>query len=201
MYTLSFKNTIKCYITIVFPHIQPSRKKRSKIGYRDKKGNSYADYQKAVSAAGEDVGETANDTESDISVPQPPAKIPRDDKNWADNYQVQRALNYRDNKVAKLWLKSNDLSKKNQSLEGTVHKQKSTIKDLTHQMHVDSKSNRTASLHAEDAHQAALAGLSEEFASEIDEAYAVANTETEKKTEAESCRILADIEHMTSLEK
>ena len=102
------------------PHGQPSRKKKSKIGYRDKKGNSYADYQKSVAAAGEDVGETANDTDSAISVPQPPTKIPRVDKSWEDNYQVHKALNYRDNKVEKLWLKSNDLSKKNQSLKGTV---------------------------------------------------------------------------------
>ena len=58
-------------------------------------------------------------------------------------------------------------------------------------MHVDAKSNRTAAVQAEYAHQDALAALSEEFASEIDEAYAVANTETEKKLEAESCRILA----------
>ena len=71
---------------MVFPHGQPSRKKKSKIGYRDNKVNSYADYQKAVAAAGEDVRETANDTDSAISVPQPPAKIPRADKNWADNY-------------------------------------------------------------------------------------------------------------------
>ena len=84
---------------MVFPHVQPSRKKRSKIGYRDKKGKSYADYQKSAAEAGEDVGETANDTDSAISVPQPPAKIPRADKNWEDNYQVRRALNYRDKKV------------------------------------------------------------------------------------------------------
>ena len=162
----------------VFPHGQPSRKNKSKIGYRDKKGNSYADNQTAVAAAGEDVVEPANDTNSAISVPQPPAKIPRANKNWADNYQVQRAMNYRDNKVAKLLLKSNDLSKKNESLKGTVHEQKSTIKDLTHQMHA--KANRTAAVQAEDAHQAALAALSEEFTSEIEEAYAVVNTETEK---------------------
>ena len=55
LYTLLFNNKIKCYITVVFPNGQPSRKKKSKIGYRDKKGNSYADYQKAVAAAGEDV--------------------------------------------------------------------------------------------------------------------------------------------------
>ena len=90
---------------MVFPHVQPSRKKKSKIGYRDKKGNSYDDYQKAVAAAGEDVGETANDINSTISVPQPPAKIPQANKSWANKYQVQRALNYRDNKVAKLLLK------------------------------------------------------------------------------------------------
>ena len=41
--------------------------------------------QKAV---GEDVGETANDTESAISVPQPSAKIPLANKNWANKYQV-----------------------------------------------------------------------------------------------------------------
>ena len=40
--------------------------------------------------------------------------------------------------------------------------------------------NRTAAVQAEDAHQAALASLSEEFESEIYEAYAVYNTETEK---------------------
>ena len=85
---------------MVFPHGQPSRKKKSKIGYRDKKGNSYSDNQTAVAAAGEDLGATANDTDSANPVPQPPAKIPRADKNWADNYQVQRALNYCDNKVA-----------------------------------------------------------------------------------------------------
>ena len=68
-------------------------------------------------------------------------------------------------------------------------------------MHVDAKANRITAVQAEDAHQAALAALSEEFASEIDEAYAVANTQTEKKLEAESCRILADREHMNSLEK
>ena len=63
-----------------------------------------------------------------------------------------------------------------------MHNQKSTIKDLTHQMHVDAKANRTAAVQAEDAHQDALAALSEDFASEIDEAYAVAKTETEKKS-------------------
>ena len=78
-------------------------------------------------------------------------------------------------------MKSNDLSKNNESLKGTVHKQKSTIKDLTHQMHVDAKDNRTAALQAEDAHQAALAALSEEFASKTEEAYDVVNTDTEKK--------------------
>ena len=166
---------------MVFPHGQPSHKKKSKIGYRDKKGNSYADNQTAVAAAGEDIGATANDADSANPVPQPPAKIPRADKNWADNYQVQRALNYCDNKVAKLLLKSNDLSKKNESLKGTMHKQKSTIKDLTHQMHVDAKANHTAAVQAEDAHQADIADLSEEFASKIEEAYAIANTETEKK--------------------
>ena len=114
------------------------------------------------------------------SVLQLPAKIPWADKNWADNYQVQRALNYRDNKVEKLWLRSNDLSKNNECLKGTVQKQRSKIKDLTHQMHVDAKAKRTAEVQAEDTHQAALVALSEEFASEIDEAYAVANTETEK---------------------
>ena len=117
---MDWSTTIKCYITMVFPLGQPSRKKKSKIGYRDKKGNSYADYQKSVAEAGEDVRETANDTNSSISVPQSPAKIPRSDKNWADNYQFQRSLNYHDNKIAKLWLKSNDFSKKNQSLKGTV---------------------------------------------------------------------------------
>ena len=131
---------------MVFPHCQTSLKKKSKIGYRNKKGNSYADNQTAVTAAGEDVGATANDTESANPVPQPPAKIPRADKNWADNYQVQRALNYRDNKISKLLLKSNDLSKKNESLKCTLHEQKSTIKDLTHQMHVDAKYNRTATV-------------------------------------------------------
>ena len=64
--TILFNNTIKCYITMVFPHGQPSHKKISKIGYRDKKGNSYADYQKAVAAAGEDVGATTNYTNSVI---------------------------------------------------------------------------------------------------------------------------------------
>ena len=144
---------------MVVPHGQPSRKKKSKIGYRDKKVNSYPDDQKAAAAAGEDAGATANDTESAISVPQPPDKIPRADKNWAYNYQIQRALNNRDNEVAKLLLKSNDISKKNESLKGTVHEQKSTIKDLTHQMHVDAKANRTSAVQAYDAHQAALAAL------------------------------------------
>ena len=98
-------------------------------------------------------------------------------------------------------MKSNDLSKNNESLKGTVHEQKSTIKDLTHQMYVDAKANHTAAVQAEDTHQAALVALAAEFSSEIEEAYAVANTETEKKLEAESCRILADIEHMKSLAK
>ena len=40
--------------------------------------------------------------------------------------------------------------------------------------------HRCSVVQAEDAHQAALAALSEEFASEIDEAYAVVNNETEK---------------------
>ena len=111
------------------------------------------------------------------------------------------ALNYRDNKVAKLLLKSNDFSKKNESLKGTVHEQKSTVKDLTHQIHVDEKANCTAAVQAEDTHQATLAALSEEFASKIEEAYAVANTETETNLEAEGCRILADREHMKSLAK
>ena len=102
--TLLFNNTIKCYITMVLPHGQPSRKKKSKIGYQDKKVNIYADNQKAVAAAGEDVGATANDTDSTTIVPQPLANILQVDKNWADNYQVQRALNYHDNKVAKLFL-------------------------------------------------------------------------------------------------
>ena len=61
-----------------------------------------------------------------------------------------------------------------------MHDKKSTIKDLTHQMHVYAKANRTAAVKAEDAHQATLEALSEEFASKIEEAYAVANTETEK---------------------
>ena len=98
-------------------------------------------------------------------------------------------------------MKSNDIYKKNEYLKGTVHEQKSTIKDLTHQMHVDAKSNRTASVQAEDAHQAALAAISEEFASKIEDAYAVANTKTETKLEAESCRIIADKEHTKILEK
>ena len=100
--------------------------------------------------------------------------------NWADNYQVKRALNYRDKKIAKLLLKSNNLSKNNDSLKGTVHEQKPTIKDITHQMHVDAKANHTASVQAEDVHQADLAALAEYFESEIEEAYAVANTKTEK---------------------
>ena len=82
-----------------------------------------------------------------------------------------------------------------------MHEQKSAIKDLTHQMHVDAKSNRTPAVQSEDAHQADLAALVEEFASEIEEAYAVANTNTEKKLEAESCRILTDRAHMKSLAK
>ena len=86
---------------MVFPHDQPSRKKLSKIGYRDKKGNSYADNQTAVAATGKDLGSTANDTESSNPVTQPPAKIPWADNNWADNYQVQRALNYRDKNIFK----------------------------------------------------------------------------------------------------
>ena len=60
-------------------------------------------------------------------------------------------------------------------------KLRSTIKDLTHQIHVDAKSNRTAAVQAEDAHQDSLADLSEEFAYEIEKAYAVSNTETEKR--------------------
>ena len=68
-------------------------------------------------------------------------------------------------------------------------------------MHVDTKSKRTAAVQAEDDHLAAIAALAEAFSSEIEEAYAVANTETEKNLEAESCRILADREHMKSLEK
>ena len=74
---------------MVFPHGKPLRKKRSKIGYRDKKGNLYDDYQKYVAAVGEDVEETTNDTDSAISVPQPPDNIPRADTNWADNYQFR----------------------------------------------------------------------------------------------------------------
>ena len=62
-----------------------------------------------------------------------------------------------------------------------MHKQKSKTKYLTNHMHVDANVNCTAAVQAEDAHQAALAAPSEDFASEIDEAYAVANTETEKK--------------------
>ena len=58
-------------------------------------------------------------------------------------------------------------------------------------MHVDAKYNHIAALQAEDAHQAALAALSEELAFEIEEAYAVANTETEKNLKAENCRILS----------
>ena len=68
-------------------------------------------------------------------------------------------------------------------------------------MHIYAKANRTAAVQAEDAHQAALAALAEEFASEIEEAHAVANNETEKKLEAESCRIHADRDHMKSLAK
>ena len=165
---------------MVFSHGQSSRKNKYKIGYRYKKGNSYADNQKAVAAVGEYVGATANDTDSAISVPQHPAKIPWADKNLADTYQVNSALNYCDNKVTKLLLKSNDPSKNIKSLKGSVHEQKSTMKDLTHQMHVDAKNNCTVLLQAEDAHQADLAALAEEFASKIEEAYAVSNTETEK---------------------
>ena len=47
-------------------------------------------------------------------------------------------------------------------------------------MHVDAKANRTAVVQAEDAHQAALADLAEDFSSEIEETYAVVNTDTEK---------------------
>ena len=144
---------------MVFPSGQPSRKKKSKIGYRDKKGNSFSDNQKAIAAAGEDAVATANDTDSVNLVPQTPAKIPWADKNWADNYKFQRVLNYHDKKVAKLLLKSNYLSKKNESLKGTVQEQKSTIKDLTHHIHVDAKANRTAAVKSEDAQQAALAVL------------------------------------------
>ena len=90
---------------MVFPYGQPSHKKKSKIGYRDKKGNSYADNQAAVAAAGEEVAATAKDTDSANIFLQPPAKIPQADNSWADKYQVQRALNYRDNKVAKLLMK------------------------------------------------------------------------------------------------
>ena len=68
-------------------------------------------------------------------------------------------------------------------------------------MHVNAKANLTAAVQAEGAHQAALAFLAEYFASEIEEAYAVANTDTEKKLEAESCRILTDRAHMKSLAK
>ena len=81
LYTFSFNNTIKCYITMVFSHGQTSQKKISKIGYRDKKGNSNAKNQSSVAAAGEDVGATANDTESAKPVPQPLAKIQWDNKN------------------------------------------------------------------------------------------------------------------------
>ena len=142
--------------------------------------------KKAVAAVGEYVGATANDTDSAISVPQHPAKIPWAEIFLADTYQVHSALNYCDNKVTKLLLKSNDPSKNMKSLKGSVHEQKSTMKDLTHQMHVDAKNNCIASLQAEDAHQAAFADFSEEFTSEIEEAYAVANTETEQELEAES---------------
>ena len=175
---------------MVFPHGHPSRKKKSKIRYQDKKGNSYSDNRTAVAAAREDVGATANDTDSANPVPQHPAKIPQAGKNWTDNYQVQRALNYRDNKVAKLLFESNDLSKKNEYLKGTVHEQKSTIKDLTHQMHIDAKSNCTAAVQAEDAHQADLAAIAEEFASEIEEAYVVANTDIEKSWRLRSAAFL-----------
>ena len=47
-------------------------------------------------------------------------------------------------------------------------------------MNVDAKDNLTPAVKAEDVHQSSLAALSEEFASEIEEAYAVSNTETEK---------------------
>ena len=73
---------------MVFPHGQPSRNNKYKIGYLDKKGNSYADKQTAVASAGKDVGATANTTDSANPVLQPPSKIPWADKNWADNYQV-----------------------------------------------------------------------------------------------------------------
>ena len=56
---------------MVFPHGQPSRKKKYKIGYLDKKGNSYADKQTAVASAGKDVGATANTTDSANPVLQP----------------------------------------------------------------------------------------------------------------------------------
>ena len=192
---------------MVFLHGQQLREEKYRIGYRDKEDNLYENNQAAVAAVREDVGATSNENDSANSVPQPPAKISRADKNWSDNYQVQRALNYNENKVAKLLLKSNNLSKKNESLKGTVHEQKSTIKNLTHQMHVDAKANRTAAVQAEYSNKAALAALAaledlaEDFASKIEEAYAIANTETEKKLEAESCRILADREHMKSLVK
>ena len=73
---------------MVFPHGQPSCKKKSEIGNRYKKGNSYANNQTAVAAAVEDVGATSNNIDSTNPVPQPPSKIPRADKNCSDNYQV-----------------------------------------------------------------------------------------------------------------
>ena len=58
------------------------RRRNLKIGYRDKKGSSYAENQTAVAAAGEDIGATANDTDSSNTAPKAPAKISRAKKNW-----------------------------------------------------------------------------------------------------------------------
>ena len=72
---------------------------------------------------------------------------------------------------------------------------------MEHKKFVDAKAYRTADIEKEAAHKLAIASLCEEYALKIDEAFELADTETNKKLEAEKARILADSQYSNNLRK
>ena len=97
-------------------------KKKCRIGYQHKQGNTFQVHQTAVEEAGQ-----AADPDTDRADPDPAEPSPTKKKRSDNNWQSARGIVARDKKVEIVFLQRDSLDKSNVSISKTVSQQKAKV--------------------------------------------------------------------------
>ena len=178
--------------------VQPSKKKKATIGYRHKKGGTYAAHQDSLAAG------TVNPLPPGVEPPDgvsAASSIPVPKKRKDNNWRVARAVKRAKNQAARAVAARDRAREEASASKSNTRAAKASVKEVEHQLYLEKKNSRATAIKTEEEHKVQVDALVEKFGTELECAHAETRLETNKRLQEEALRILSNNKHSQELRK